>query len=261
MSDKDGLYLGAALLGLGGVYLLSQSDSDISGGGLGETIREQIESVVAVPQVFSETIEKVTDFQMPDIDLSGFMPDIEIPTNSDINAASGEAGSILGNGIGGALGSAFLGGFTGLYQGAMVAGAHFVGRDDVNKGNVFSGFSESLGRIQSNVSGTITPSNVAKAVLINPYNVANIISSPLWYSPGSKYAPSNDSTLATNISSSVNGVVKASTIRNRSGSGADGSARLSAFRKATGSNMSMKAVKNTSGINVIKRTLKVAAGD
>ncbi|WP_292464172.1 hypothetical protein [Methanolobus sp.] len=149
MSDNNnGLYLGVALLG--GAYLLSQSEGGISGGGLGETFREQIEKIVAVPQNISyritEAIDKTTDNLTPDWpDFPGWVPDFSgVPTS--INEGAGN----VGEGVGGVLGSAFLNGFTGLYRGAMAAGANFVGRNDVNADNVLSEFSQSLGYIKDN---------------------------------------------------------------------------------------------------------------
>lgn len=159
MSGNDGLYLGAALLG--GAFLMSQSDDGITGGGLGETIREQIESVIAVPQVIKETTEKITSFSLPDLipETDGENIDIQnpfafdlgslFPTQAEINTAAADAGSYAGQGIGGALGSAFLHGFTDMYKGAMVAGAQFVGRDDVNIDNVFSEFGKSANYLKS----------------------------------------------------------------------------------------------------------------
>ncbi|WP_319507529.1 hypothetical protein [uncultured Methanolobus sp.] len=252
MSNNDGLYLGAALLGLGGVYLLSQSDSDISGGGLGETIREQIESIVAVPQYFTETIEKVSDF-----DLSGLVPDFEwpdfkLPTNEEINTAAGNAGTTVGAGIGGALGSAFLNGFTGLYKGAMVAGAGFVGRDDVNTANVLSEFSESLNSLKNTSLNSVytgvptLAGGLAKGLLFggNAGDAAR-------YFSGSKNTPTNT---ATN-KGVINSVLSSQKRSSRSGS--DGSARIAAFKANT---RTSSAVMNTAGINKVTRTLKKAAG-
>ena len=249
MSNNDGLYLGAALLGLGGVYLLSK-DSDISGGGLGETIREQIESVVAVPQYFTETIEKVSDF-----DLSGLIPewpDFNLPTNEEISTAAGNTGTTVGAGIGGALGSAFLNGFTGLYKGAMVAGAGFVGRDDVNTGNVLSEFSESLNSLKNTSLNSVytgvptLAGGLAKGLLFggNAGDAAR-------YFSGSKNTPTNT---ATN-KGVINSVLSSQKRSSRSGS--DGSARIAAFKANT---KTSSAVMNTAGINKVTRTLKKAAG-
>jgi hypothetical protein len=260
--SNDGLYLGAALLGLGGVYLLSQSGDGITGGGLGETIREQIESVVAVPQVFKETTEKLVndatdfdfpDFNFPDIDFSGMFP-----TNEDINTSAGNAGSYAGESIGGALGSAFLNGVTGLYKGAMVAGAQFVGRNDVNSDNVVSEFMNSAGSLKNQGLSTLyygvpaVGAGLLKGVLLggNAGDAARYLSS-------SKNTSTNN---VSNVSGLITGVVKANSSSNSSSSGRDGSALLHAFINAPKSTMSSKAIENTAGINQITRTIKKAAG-
>ena len=264
--NNNGLYLGAALLGLGGAYLLSQSDSE-SGGGLGETIREQIESVVAIPQVYSSRVSKlietvtdlptnISDIDLPNYDFPGFDLSNLFPTNAEINTAAADVGSYAGEGIGGALGSAFLNGFTGMYKGAMVAGAQFAGRNDVNSDNVISEFTESLGYLK-NTSLSAIYEGVPKSAgfLLKGLVMGGDAGDAARYLSGSR----NNST--NNVSGLITGVISptANSSRNRSGGGADGSARLAAFRNAT-SNLSSKAVENTAGINKITRTLKKEAG-
>jgi len=172
MSGNDGLYLGVALLG--GAVLLSRSGSEdgITGGGLGETIREQIESVIAVPQTIKETTERIiqtgtdltngiNNFIPDDLGFDGFAFDLSADS---LQNSGNQAGIAAGGGLGGFLGGAFLG----MYQGAAVAGAHFVGRDDVNMSNVNQKFMQSAGSLKDSVfsGASFAASTLAKGLVL-----------------------------------------------------------------------------------------------
>lgn len=161
MGENDGLYLGVALLG--GAVLLSQQEGGITGGGLGETIREQIESVIAIPQTIKSTTEriiqtgtdlneKITDFNIddiiPDNPFAFDLGNLDLSPDS-LQKAGNNAGQATGGSIGGFLGGAILG----MYQGAAVSGAHFVGRNDVNMSNVNQKFMSSASGIKDNFIG------------------------------------------------------------------------------------------------------------
>lgn len=237
MSDNNGLYLGAALLG--GAFLLSRSEGGISGGGLGETFREQIEKVIAIPQNVSyritEAIDKTTDNLTPDWpDFSGFWPDWPDLSTNSMNESGFDAGTKAGGGLGGFLGGAFLGLGSGIVKGSMVAGANFAGRSDVNMSNVLSEFSQSLGYIKDNSLRSVYTGVPAVA--------GGLLKGALM---------GGDAGEAARLLSSSS--------KSKSSRGGNGSLKLNVFKASTPTNASNKPV--NSGIRVITQTLIKKPGE
>jgi len=178
---------GAALIGA--AYILSGSggnNDSYSGGGLGQTIREQVqiiqERVKAIPtDINYDTSYFIPDFDRPDWlnrdgnnnnggGLFGGLFDFEtpklpeLPTGPELFDKSSAAGQASGASIGGALGSAFIG----LYEGAITAGARAAGRDDVTYNNAFEKFGEAAEntrkRIQETAGGLYNASAAGQAI-------------------------------------------------------------------------------------------------
>jgi len=173
MVTDEEIASGAALIGA--AYILSGSggnNDSYSGGGLGQTIREQVQiirdRVKAIPtDINYDTSDFIPDFDRPDWlnrdgnnnnggGLFGGLFDFEtpklpeLPTGPELFDKSSAAGQASGASIGGALGSAFIG----LYEGAITAGARAAGRDDVTYQNAFEEFGKASENTQNRIKDT-----------------------------------------------------------------------------------------------------------
>lgn len=192
--SNDGLLLGAAIIGGGYLTITALSGEDGAGGGSAAGgVVNIIEDAAAAAQGITEIIKNSSDsfyrfYEVVD-DGKGLLDDL-VDDGKDIiddvfgggdAAPSGDkasffetasnAGGGFGAGIGGALGSAFLG----MYEGAMTAGAHLYGRNDVNPENVFDKFKAALPVAKDNIVSGVANNIVDAVTLKNERNFAESV--------------------------------------------------------------------------------------